>query len=157
MCNCFSLFTTCVNSKLPSGAWFCCWCCCVLCCHVVKLGKATKTDPTNTPKKWKYFRICLQDKLWLHVPKLLFFWLFCCFFFQFAQKHYKIVFETFDMLIFSLCGQNFKVNNVATSRSITWPHFWQTFWKNVAKLLTLRFSHVFLLKLFCHKTHCPCR
>ena len=34
-------------------------------------------------------------------------------------KHYKI-----GILVdFKFCGQHFKVNNLATSMSITWPHF----------------------------------
>ena len=53
-----------------------------LCCYVVKLGIAKKKDQKKHPQKSGstsgYF---LQDKLWLHVPKLLFFFggLFCCF------------------------------------------------------------------------------
>ena len=49
-----------------------------LCCYVVKLGKGKNRKQKNTPQKWKYFRAFLQDKLWLHVQKLLFFGLFCC-------------------------------------------------------------------------------
>ena len=50
-----------------------------LCCYVVKLGKAKKQNKNNkTPQKSGstsgYF---LQDKLWLHVQKLLLFLLGC--------------------------------------------------------------------------------
>ena len=78
---------------------------------------------------------------------IVFFWLFC---FSFLLKnHYKnVFFYDFDMFIFSFFGQKSRVNNLATVRPITWPHFWQTFWKNAAKLLTLQFSRVFLLELF---------
>ena len=84
--------------------------------------------------------------------------LFCCFFLA-AQKHYKNrFFDDFEMLIFSFFGQKSRVNNLATVGSITWPHFLQKNWKNVAKLLTLQFSRVFLLKLvFVQKSHSPCR
>ena len=74
-----------------------------LCCYVVKLGIANKERPKNTPKKGgSTSGHVLQDKLWLHVPKLLFFlWLFF-FLILVAQKHYKNrVFDDFDMLIFS--------------------------------------------------------
>ena len=65
---------------------------------------------------------------------IVFFGLFCCFFLA-AQKHYKNrVFDDFEMLIFSFLGQNFRVNNLATVGSITWPHFLQKNAKNVAKL-----------------------
>ena len=61
-----------------------------LCCYAVKLGKAKKeTKKKAPPQKWKYFREFFQDKLWLHVPKLLLFcWLFSCFLLV-VQKHYK--------------------------------------------------------------------
>ena len=56
-----------------------------LCCYVVKLGKAKKTETKKAPpKKWKYFRVFLQDKLWLHVPKLLLF--LAVFLFLFAAQ-----------------------------------------------------------------------
>ena len=61
---------------------------------------------------------------------IVFFWAVLLFF-RVAQKHYKnSFFDDFDMLIFSFffC-QNCRVNNLATVRSITWPHFLQTFWK----------------------------
>ena len=65
----------------------------VLCCYVVKLGKAKKNrnpkkrDPPKSGSTSGYF---LQDKLWLHVPKLLFFFLggFLVFLLV-GQKHYK--------------------------------------------------------------------
>ena len=121
-----------------------------LCCYVVKLGIAKKTEtkkkhPQKSGSTSGYF---LQDKLWLHVPKLLLFFLAVLLFFLVAQKHYKNrFFDDFEMLIFSFFGQKSRVNNLATVGSITWPHFFAKFWKNVAKLLTLQFSHVFLLKL----------
>ena len=66
----------------------------LLCCHVVKLGKAKEKDKKKTPQKsGSTSGHFLQDKLWLHVPKLLFF--FGCFvvvffgFFLVARKHYK--------------------------------------------------------------------
>ena len=55
------------------------------------------------------------------------------------------------MLIFCFFGQKSRVNNLATVGSITWPHFLQKFWKNVAKLLTLQFSRVFFFTCFCSK------
>ena len=62
-----------------------------------------------------------------------------------AQKHYKNrCFDDFDMLIFSFLGQNVKDNYLATSRTITWPHFLANILAtNVARLLSLKFSHAF--------------
>ena len=102
-----------------------------LCCYVVKLGIAKKRNKKNTPpKKWKYFRAFLQDKLWLHVPKLLFFLAVLLFFSLLLKNTIKIgFFDDFEMLIFSSFGKNCRVNNLATVGSITWPHFLQTFWK----------------------------
>ena len=54
-----------------------------LCCYVVKLGiaKKTETKKKHPQKSGSTSGHFLQDKLWLHVPKLLlFFWLFSCFF-----------------------------------------------------------------------------
>ena len=46
-----------------------------LCCYVVKLGKAKKNrnKKKHPPKSGITSGCFLQDKLWLHVPKLLFF------------------------------------------------------------------------------------
>ena len=100
-----------------------------LCCYVVKLGKAKKKTKKNTPKKWKYFRVFFTRQAMVACAQIIVFWGGCfVVFFLVAQKHYKnSFFLNFDMLIFSFLGQNFKVNNLATSRPITWPHFWQTF------------------------------
>ena len=77
-----------------------------LCCHVVKLGKAKNRNQKkkHTQKSGSTSGYFLQDKLWLHVPKLLlfFFLLFSCFFLLVGQKHYKNrLFDDFEMLIFS--------------------------------------------------------
>ena len=98
-----------------------------LCCYVVKFGKANKKqNPKKHPQKSGstsgYF---LQDKLWLHVPKLLFFFVVFLFFCLLLKKHYKIgfFFEDFEMLIFSFFGQKSRVNNLAMVELITWPFF----------------------------------
>ena len=97
----------------------------LLCCQVRQSQKTTKTN--NTQNKWKYFRVFFTRQVMVACAKVIvFFWLFCCFFFFFlvAQKHYKNrFFEDFDMFIFSYFGQICRVNNLATVRSITWPHF----------------------------------
>ena len=108
--------------------FFGCCCCCFLCCYVVKLGKAKKNrnpqkrDPPKSGSTSGYF---LQDKLWLHVPKLLlFFELFSCFFACWSKNTIKIgFFDDFEMLIFSFFGQKSRVNNLAGVGSITWPDF----------------------------------
>ena len=51
------------------------------------------------------------------------------------------------MLIFSFFGQNFKVNNLATSMSITWPHFWQNIGK-CGQVIDLEVFTCFLLNFF---------
>ena len=57
-------------------------------------------------------------------------------------KHYKIVFlMIFERLIFRFFCQTFKVNELATSRSITWPHFWPKFGQRCGQVI--EFSHVF--------------
>ena len=98
-------------------------------CHAVKLGKAKKQKEKNTPKKWKYFPVFLQDKLLLHVQKLSVFCSVLLFFALLLPKHYKIgFFNDFEKLIFRLL--------VNISRSITWPHFgpkcwpkmWPSYW-----------------------------
>ena len=101
-----------------------------LCCYVVKLGLAKKTEKKNTPpqKSGSTSGYFLQDKLWLHVPKLLLFlWLLCCCCFSLLLKNtIKIgLFDDFEMLIFSFFGQKSRVNNLATVGSITWPHFFK--------------------------------
>ena len=68
---------------------------------------------------------------------IAFFWLFCCFSLLLKNTIKIGFFDDFEMLIFSFFGQKSRVNNLATVGSITWPHFLQKFWKNVAKLLTL--------------------
>ena len=52
-------------------------------------------------------------------------------------KHYKNrLLDNFEKLILGVFGKKFKVNNLAT--------FWANILaKDVAKLLTLKFSHVF--------------
>ena len=119
-----------------------------LCCYVVKLGIAKKQKQNKKhPKKWKYFQVFLQDKLWLHVPKLLFFLAVLLFFSLLLKNTIKIgFFDDLRCLFLVFLVKNCRVNNLATVGSITWPHFLQRFWKNVAKLLTLQFSRVFLLK-----------
>ena len=62
-----------------------------LCCYVVKLGIAKQRPKKTPPKSGSTSGYFLQDKLWLHVPKLLFF-LAVLLFFLVAQKHYKIGF-----------------------------------------------------------------
>ena len=106
----------------------------LLCFCVVMLLSLAKPTKTETKKKHPqksgstsgYF---LQDKLWLHVPKLLlFFWLFSCFFACCSKNPIKIgFFEDFDMLIFSFFGQKSRVNNLAMVELITWPFFWPKF------------------------------
>ena len=72
------------------------------------------------------------------MQKLLLF--FCLVSFSFFPKHHKnSFFDDFEKLIFSLLGQNFKVNNLATCFPISLG-------KHVAKLLTLKFSHAFIVK-----------
>ena len=133
--------------------WFFC-CCCVLCCYVVKLGKAKKQKPKKKhPKKVEVLPgIFYKTSYGCMCQSYCFFWAVLLFFLV-AQKHYKNrVFEDFDMLIFSFFGQKSRVNNLATVGSITWPHFFpKLFAKNVAKLLTLQFSHVFFISLFFSK------
>ena len=75
---------------------FCCFFVLVavfLCCYVVKFGKANKKQkpkkkhPQKSGSTSGYF---LQDKLWLHVPKLLLFFLAVFLFFcLLLKKHYK--------------------------------------------------------------------
>ena len=88
-----------------------------LCCYVVKLGIANKNkkqEKKTPPKKWKHFRVFLQDKLWLHVPKLLFFLAVLLFLSLLLKNTIKTgFFEDFDMLIFSFLGQKSRVNNLA--------------------------------------------
>ena len=71
--------------------------------------------------------------------------LFCCFSLLLKNTIKIGLFDDFDMLNFSFLGQNCRVNNLATVRSITWPHFLKKKRENVAKLLTLQFSRAFLL------------
>ena len=79
--------------------------------YVVNFRQTQNTKNRNTPQKSGRTSF-LQDKLWLHVQKLLFFigsvllFLPCC-----SQNTINIeFFDEFDKL---LLGQNFK--------SITWP------------------------------------
>ena len=76
------------------------------------------------------------------------------------EKHYKIgFFDDFDMLIFSFLGQNFKVNSLATSRSITWPHFGPNFAQTCGQVIDLEVFTCFFVKpcFFFEKSHSPCR
>ena len=77
-----------------------------LCCYVARLGIAKKQKQKKHPQKCGstsgYF---LQHKLWLHVPKLLFFLaVLLLFFFCFSlllKNTIKIgFFDDFEMLIF---------------------------------------------------------
>ena len=96
--------------------------------------------------------IFLQDKLWLHVPKLLFFWLFSCFFACWSKNTIKIgFFDDFEMLIFSFFGQKSRVNNLAMVGSITWPFFGQKFAPKDGQVIDPTFFTLFLLKLFFSK------
>ena len=56
-------------------------------------------------------------------------------------------FDDFEMLIFSFFGQKSRVNNLAMVESITWPFFAKILPRKMAKLLTLLFFTLFLLKL----------
>ena len=62
------------------------------------------------------------------------------------------------MLIFSFFGQICRVNNLATVRSITWPHFLQKNWKMWPSYWPYSFHMVFWYNLlFFQKSHSPCR
>ena len=59
-----------------------------------------------------------------------------------VPKHYKIgIFDDFEKLIFRFFDQNLKVNNLAT-------FFPKILGRKVAKLLSLKFSHVFVRVFF---------
>ena len=98
-----------------------------LCCYVVKLGKAKKTETKkrDPPKSGSTSGHFLQDKLWLHVPKLLPFFLAVFLFFCLLVKNTIKMgfFDDFEMLIVSFFGQKSRVNNLAMVGSITWPYF----------------------------------
>ena len=99
-----------------------------LCCYVVKLGIANKNKKLkNTPKKGEVLPgIFYKTGYGCMCQSYCFFGGCFVVFVLVAQKHYRNrFFEDFDMLIFRLFGQKSRVNNLATVRSITWPHFLQ--------------------------------
>ena len=114
-----------------------------LCCYVVKLGKGNnKKKKKKHPKIGSTSGYLLQDKLWLHVQKLLFvFWsvllfLPCCF-----QNTIKISFLVdFEKLILRFFGQK--------SRSITWPNFGQKFAQKCGQVIDLEVFTCFFACIF---------
>ena len=77
----------------------------------------------------------------------------CLLFFLVAQKRYM---RWFWHVVFEFIGhQNFKVNNLATSRSITWPHFWPKCWRQMWPGYWPWSFHMFFYFFFV--SHSPCR
>ena len=74
-------------------------------------------------------------------------------------KHYKIgFFEDFEKFILGFLGQNCRVNNLATSRSITWSHFSRIFGGKGGQVVDFEVSLFFEdLFFFFKKSHFPCR
>ena len=122
-----------------------------LCCYVVKLGKAKKTETKikAPPKKWKYFRVFFTRQVMVACAKVIAF--FGCFlgFLLVGQYHYKNrFFDDFEILIFSFFGQKSRVNKLATVGVNNLATFLAKILpRKVAKLLTLLFFTLFLLKL----------
>ena len=83
------------------------------------------------------------------------------FFFLFlVPNHYKkVLFRILKNLFVAFWGQKWKVNNLATYKSITWPHFCQHFWVDMWPrywLISYIFC-VFQALFFSQNNHSPCR
>ena len=80
--------------------------------------------------------------------KVIFFFVCLVVFALLLPKHYaNRVLDDFVKLIFRFFGQTFNDNNLATSRSITWPHFSRIFWGKDGQVIDLEVFTCFLLKL----------
>ena len=119
------------------GGFFVCCCCCVcmlLCCYVVKLAKAKKqpknNKKNNRPQKMEGLPCILNMASYVCMCKS-YFWggvtLGVCLPFW-SQTTIKIgFFENLKTRFSALGCQRSSVNNLATYKSITWPHFCQHF------------------------------